>query len=114
MMTAIDILEGVKALLLDPTKWTQAGHMALKEDGEWVDPTSPEATCWCLYGALIKIMMAVIPDRKEYEAIASVVVETLYDVIGSSAVLWNDNPSTKHEDVLYILDKSIEHLRTPQ
>jgi hypothetical protein len=47
----IGYLEQTKALLSDPVKWTQ-GALARKANGEQCSPFDPEATCFCLIGAL--------------------------------------------------------------
>ena len=53
-MTDLEVLIAAKALLSDPTKWTQ-GVFARNSDGDEVDPDDSTAVCWCATGAVRKI-----------------------------------------------------------
>ena len=48
------VLVDTYVLLSDSSKWTQHAH-ARGAGGEAVKPTSPDATCWCVLGALARI-----------------------------------------------------------
>jgi len=41
----------VQDILTDEGKWTR-GHFARNKDGKSVDKFSPDAVCWCLWGAI--------------------------------------------------------------
>lgn len=69
-----------KELLSDPTRWTRKTR-ARRHDDSKTDSQSPEATCWCLVGAVEKCY-----GRGPAEAAA---IEKLADVIA-------DYPHKKH------------------
>lgn len=54
-MKYIDALKSMDKLLSDPKKHTVAA-MARDKDGKIVPPTAKNAACWCLIGALRKVM----------------------------------------------------------
>lgn len=53
-MKISDIIAGILKLLDKPEKWTQ-GTYARNENASTVGPLDPQAVCWCLEGAIIKI-----------------------------------------------------------
>lgn len=53
-MTALLILKEARALIEDPSHWTQ-GELARDADGCLTEVLSPSAVCWCSIGALEKV-----------------------------------------------------------
>lgn len=49
-----DVLVAALLLLHEERRWTQHAH-ARSEDGIAVKPTSPDAVCWCVQGAVAKV-----------------------------------------------------------
>jgi hypothetical protein len=49
-----EIFEAAHALLLDPKHWTQM-LVARDNKGTEVNALNPDAVCWCLAGALIRV-----------------------------------------------------------
>lgn len=94
-----EYLEKIRALLSEPSKWTQ-GCMARNPFGVTLsNPEHPEATCWCLVGAVVKITPAL--EREQ------VLIALQREHGFPSAVQWNDSPFRKHHEVLSLLDKLI-------
>jgi hypothetical protein len=50
----LDDLRAVDALLNDESKWSQ-NHFAMDKNSNPCDPLSPDATMWCLLGAIKKV-----------------------------------------------------------
>ena len=81
----------VAELLEDPKRWTQRED-ARAANGNYTYPDSPDAVCWCLYGAMKKIY----PDIYAYNAIRDTVIKKL----NGGIVFWNDATGRTHEEVL--------------
>lgn len=47
-----DLVRRARARITDPVHWTQ-GRLAQDNAGKYVDPSSPEAMCWCHNGAYV-------------------------------------------------------------
>ena len=83
-------------LLADPKNWTQFAF-ARDANGDVVHTRMPSAVSFCLSGALKK---CCVPNR-----------ETVLDRIIKARGFWsvsdfNDDPSTKHADVLSVLKEA--------
>jgi len=53
-MTPIDILKAARDLIADPSRWAQ-GYFARTETGESCASYCEKASCWCLWGAILKV-----------------------------------------------------------
>lgn len=90
----------VYELLDKPEKWIQ-GELAKNAKGETTLPTSQDAVCYCLMGALMKCYgnkSSIIPiEAKVRKALG----EDQFH--GGSYVNWNDDPQRKYEEVLALV-----------
>lgn len=95
-------LIAMRELLSDPSRWTK-GQLARNTHGEVCYPTDSEATCFCLYGAAVKIAddEALADELLEYLRPFSVRTKDL------GPVAFNDNGRTTHADILKLLDEAI-------
>lgn len=87
-------------LLSEPEKWTQFAY-ARDKDGNPIPVTAPEATCFCLLGALRKCY----PDfDSELSALNRVrqSIQRLYKEYYAQPSVFND--TMKHEDVKKVLE----------
>ena len=100
-MATIDILKAARETLSDPARWTK-GVFARDSEGHSCSPCTPFAVCWCLFGAIRKAGNNV--STKAVDAMCS-----LIPVTGSHAA-WQDEPERTHQEVLDLLDTSIERL----
>lgn len=90
-LTAADVLERAADKLTPDGAWTQ-GDWAKNAEGESVEPTSPDATCWCVRGALA----AASGDEYGIYGPASEYVERLVQL----PVHWNDTPGRTQSEVV--------------
>jgi hypothetical protein len=94
-----DQFEAVYQLIEKPERWTK-GWFARTEAGEKVAPRDPRAVCWCVEGALCKILN--LPTITTAGVDARNELECAYDLDAT----YNDNRT--HADVLALLKRAIE------
>ncbi len=97
-----DQLEAVYKLIEKPENWTR-GWFARTASGEEVAPRDPRASCWCIEGALCKVLNVGTIDVEGIDAREE--LERKYDLEASM----NDNKDTEHAQVLALLKSAIEH-----
>jgi hypothetical protein len=85
----------VKELLSDPSKWTQ-GANARDSRGIRVPSADPEATCFCIVGALLKCYGTT--STSKYLKIAAKIQH-------NDVVSWNDAPERTHAEVLELVTR---------
>ena len=86
-------------LLATPDRWTK-GRFAADTSGHGVAPSNPEATCFCMLGALRRCY----PALEEYLAIRKRLGKWLHETYGiSSVVVFNDAEERTHSDVVNVL-----------
>lgn len=86
----------IKELLSDNTKWCKK-HCALDINGLPTESSSPEAVCWCLFGAMRKCYGR---DDKFGE-----IWVTIESAIGQSATHWNDYQNRTFADVKALVER---------
>lgn len=101
-------LKEVRDLLAESSRWTK-GHFAKKSKLGYsgVPVNSVEATCWCLEGACLLKAPSVVVFRKVIESLAVEIGEISPPDI-SFVVEWNDREGRTHQEVLELLDRTIE------
>lgn len=103
------VLECVLNILKDEQKWIKGGEAkGLKWDNYqgkkirgWVDPDDPNATQFCLIGAIKKCdpeYYEYIPESGEWEH---------YDPFGN-ITSFNDADETTHEKIVQVIKKAME------
>jgi hypothetical protein len=104
-----EILVGVKELLSDPKRWTQ-GVIARKSNNQITYPSDPEATCFCLAGALKKVIGAIRITLTDVllglrhaipESSSLVIISTLIEGIAKL------NDSSTHEEIMKLLHDAL-------
>ena len=113
---ALKALQAVRTLLGVEDRWTK-GFFARRDDRTKCGPRQPEARCWCLTGALMKVL-----PESELQRLTGLLSHSLNQVIPPLAAeqpypggarriaAFNDALSTAHKDVLGVLDKAIAKL----
>lgn len=95
------ILKRVRALLSDPFRWTK-GEMARTMFGAPIDPQGPNATCWCIMGAIHR-------ETRDDPFLAGSVYQILRTQLQGQAVSeFNDGRTTSHGDIMLLIDKAIK------
>ena len=87
----------VEELLSDPKRWTQS-HSARNAHGMPVSVFSPEATCFCLYGALRRVYASnIVLYEKSSSKLKNLPLPDGY-------VQYNDTHT--HEEVMALVKKA--------
>lgn len=111
-MTEKEVLEGMLELLSDSDSWTQGTH-ARTNDGRAVSLLSPHATSYCLLGALYKVYCSDFSGTVVSSDFSGAVVSHLQSGVPEfnfSLSLFNDSPSTTHEDVVLFIKNALYRL----
>lgn len=114
------LLEDARKLLTDPAKWTQ-GTAARNAEGEITGTDKPDAVCFCSLGAIWAVGGYFDPNFSKKNASQVIAAEMelhneVEEFIGYESedygiAEFNDNPNTKHDDVLALFDRTIARLR---
>jgi len=123
------IMQKARDLLADPDKWTK-GSFARTAEGDRVGFSDPEATCWCLMGALNVAIGERVAELKrlttedvwpevnekadEYFNDVTRILHSTTQNLFNSLVEFNDNDFTCHADVINVLDLGIEMAEAEQ
>ena len=97
--SAAQVLRAARELLSDPARWTK-GAWAEDGAGMEVSPVSPNAVCWCVEGALMRV------SGVEVVTAVGFALEALANVVGDIA-WYNDAATTQFSDILTALDRAI-------
>jgi len=96
-----DLLRAAKALISKPEAWTQH-YFARDESRKVVSAYSPEAVCFCGYGALKRVMHGSTDDLVETSFYLNHAVRTQ-----KSYGHWQDKPQRTHDEVMAVFDQAI-------
>lgn len=97
------VLMRTRERIADPARWTQ--WVAARDvDGARVNPCSPTATCWCLFGALW-----VEGGGGMSNVYISAIAALHQPLHGLNVADFNDRHT--HADVLALLDRAVESCR---
>ena len=124
MNATVIVLTNTRTVLTDPARWTQ-GEFARKASGIGTTSMNPEAVCFCLLGAVSRAAYGTqfVTKEEDYDTFRegatnarNELFNTLniehefYEFAGRDIPGFNDNPDTKHEHVLALIDKTIARL----
>lgn len=111
-MNELDILKAGRELLSDPNRWTKRTLARDKNGHATNDPWDKVSTCFCSVGAIHKV---VGPNNDTNRGLKYAVADCLADsalaLFGhrGAVVVFNDAPSTTHDQILAVWDHAIEH-----
>ena len=93
----------IRELLCDESKWTKGEFARISKGGDRCAPTSPNATCFCLSGAIIRCY----DGPQEQQSIQYIRIrEHISKWFGYDSVAgWNDLPSTTFTDIRKIIEE---------
>ena len=111
MVNDLQVLQGIRELLSDETRWTK--HSAAKdENGDICNIYGDEAVCFCLGGAVCRIIFELAADDNRVNALYKDCSALLCFVAKrygfDHCVAYNDDFNTTHGEVLRLLDETIE------
>ena len=92
-------------LLSDPSKWTQ-GYYARDAKGDLQPARSPDATCFCIFGALLRCYER--PGERSQKVAQVILKRFPQRVAHQDSVLpgFNDHKDTKYEEVISVLQEA--------
>lgn len=100
-----EVLERAAALIEPEGAWTR-GTYSLDASGERVPPASREAACWCLYGAIDRVLAGKRADPHHHPD------DYLYRALGAGPADFNDAPDRTQPEVVAALRKAAELARS--
>lgn len=95
--------------LIEPRRAWIRGDLARDARGFLRDPLEPEATCWCVAGAIVRA--AGDPDMSPYR---NAIVKRLEALVSPGALIWkwNDDEKRRKPQVVSALRKAAELARS--
>lgn len=107
-MTVHDTLTRARALIAQPETWTQNAY-ARDSDGTPIVSNSPDAVCWCLTGAIYRVITpGSYLGNPDYLAATDALSDALpAHVTSEDLTVWNDTPRRTHQQILNLLDRAI-------
>lgn len=115
-MSDLDFLQGIRALLCSPNRWTQ-GRLAKGVGGETQPFNGEHAVCWCLIGAGAKLLG--YSGRAPTEAPGDILARLLEipqkdgETTRAEVSQFNDAEGTTFEVIAKLLDDGIAKLVSP-
>ena len=103
----IEVVKGMRALLSDEEKWIKSDY-AQDNAGKQVSSTNVDATCWCLQGAMNRVMCKERPEFYDHYSEIYQEIQLFFPHV--SMIYFIDDRATKHSDVIEKLDSIIEAL----
>ena len=102
-----EILAGARHLLQKPQSWSQ-GAFAYNEGDHRVSYNDVAACSWCLEGAIRRAAVRGRAGETQLDR-ALLLVRDIIHVPGNYPSIqgWNDRVTTRHSDVLAVLDQAI-------
>lgn len=103
----VENLRAMRELLSVPERWTQRAA-ARQVNGKSCFAESPGAVCWCLDGARQKIVgIPPTADNNEVAVALNAEVPANRNYALPLRISFNDAPTTRHANVLALLDRAI-------
>lgn len=97
-----DALRAARKLIEVPGRWIRGTYARVNKTGQATRATSPDAKCWCALGAL---RAANCDDTDSSEE--RYYLEQALPVGHYYVHRMNDDPRTKHKDILSLFDRAI-------
>lgn len=102
--TRRDILIKTRNKISDPNRWTKE-QLAKDKDGNYTSPTAPDATCWCIAGAVMTTGIGITGEVEIFDYLNKKANALRNDTTFHIATL---NDEFTHEQVMAFLDAIIE------
>lgn len=104
-MNKQETLKAIKAVIDTPAKWTKE-VLARDASGRKIRPSSPDAVCFCIFGAIDRVVPNT-NDRVDYDNYIFAEVVKLYPGTPGGLADFNDARKIGHADVMKVLDRAI-------
>lgn len=103
-----------KQILVETRKLIEQGWIqgvnARNEYGASVASGSPDATCWCLQGGLLRVARDLNKSGRDIMLVADVLDNTALLRGSNDLVNYNDTPGRTKDEVLQLIDDTINSL----
>ena len=106
LLNVLQDLEAVKALLSSPDKWTQHVYAKMADHKE-VDVHSPDADCFCLHGALLRVAPETERRHQAIRQIAILLGFATSTILTDMVKIHNFNDAHTYEEVIGLVDRTI-------
>lgn len=107
----IAVLDAVRDVLSNPDRWTKF-ELARSRLGDPVEPDDPSASCWCLQGAISRVVDdSTTRNAAHQELRVTLALRDRLINLPLIAVEYNDQHDTTHADILKLIDDTIRRLR---
>lgn len=100
----VEKLKEVRNLLSDPKRWTKGAYGRIRATMAPTGPVGTNADCWCMWGAILKVSGHDNLSNPDVMEIGGMMQEVLPEGI----VDFNDDPNTKHSDLINKIDLAIK------
>jgi len=107
LLNVLQDLEAVKALLSSPDKWTQHIYAKMADHKEPVDVHSPDAACFCLHGALLRVAPETERRHQALRQMAILLGVATSTISTDMVKIHNFNDAHTYEEVIGLIDRTI-------
>ena len=114
--TPVEVLDRTITLLSDPANWT-TDYFARNAKGQDVDVRSPDATCFCIMGAIERVTRGpengerVTMDQINVECDAEAALQTVLTKRLGDSNIANFNDTASHEQVIEALTEARDRIK---
>ena len=121
-ITVIDVLKAARSKICSHDNWIR-GIAAATDDGDWVEPSHPEACKWCASGAVRSVFPQYQKDNRIYRKDQDVLLNfannrdrhMFFKTVGiltcltwcNDLIKYNDDENTNHKDIINLFDRAI-------
>lgn len=107
-MTLLEQALALDELLSDPARWAKK-YYAYNAEGMQCDADDPEAVCWCLDGAVFKVVIDPESLQGDTTPLTRLINDAIAEVssIGHT-VFFNDAVETTHADIRRLTQRVVE------
>ncbi|QDH83496.1 hypothetical protein [Achromobacter phage Motura] len=113
-MSALTKLKEVRQLLAEPSAWRQDNYAGFRQEDGTISACStesPNANCFCILGALIRVG---VEDGTAKDAVITQAIRFGIDILYPQYCTiseFNDAPGRTHKEVLEVLDVAEQRLQ---
>lgn len=100
------VLMATRNLIADPEEHTRKAR-AVSAGGQVVEPTSPEAKRWSMFGAIECVTSPAFTQKQRREVITHIKKSMPSEARGMALFQWEAEPNTKHSQIIHLLNMSI-------
>lgn len=112
-MNMVQVLQKIRNLIENEHCWTK-DYLAINDEKDHVEPTDDDACAWCFLGAIDYVVFYEYLSRQKFIDINFLLNSIVQENGFTDITVFNDHSTTKHKDVLAVIDKGIEQSQSGQ